>query len=64
VHPSLHDCVHARHPDAGLDDLDALGLQDGVEGGRVADVPVADQEHHPGALLDPVAHLLFCWSGA
>jgi hypothetical protein len=30
LHPALHDRVHAGHADAGGDDLDALGLEDGM----------------------------------
>src|SRR4051794_23877606 len=42
-HPALHDRVHARDADAGLHDGDALGVEDRVEGVRVAAVTVADQ---------------------
>jgi hypothetical protein len=31
LHPTFHDRVHAGNADAGGDDLDALGLEDGVE---------------------------------
>jgi len=65
-HPALHDRVHARHPHAGQNDLDAGVVQDGVEARRVLGVAVSDQvsdrgsgvlEVHdqvPGGLGNPV----------
>jgi hypothetical protein len=47
--PAFNDRVHARYPDAGSDDLDALVGEDGVKAGRVAHLALADQVLHPGS---------------
>jgi hypothetical protein len=63
---AFHDRIHTRHPDTGLDDLDADAMQDGVESRQVLGVAVPDQvsdrgscvlEFHDqvaGGLVDPV----------
>jgi hypothetical protein len=43
LYPALRDRIHAGDTDAGRDDPDALGFEDGVEGAGVLAVAVFDQ---------------------
>ena len=43
LHPPFSDRVHAGNADAGKDDLDAFGLQDGVERAGVFAITIPDQ---------------------
>ena len=44
AHSAFHDRVRPGCLDRCLDDLDALGLEDGIEGAGELGIPVADQE--------------------
>jgi hypothetical protein len=43
LHPPFGDRVHPRNADAGKDDLDAFGLEDGIERAGVFAVTIPDQ---------------------
>ena len=47
--PAFHDRVHSWRLNSGPDDSDASGLEDLVERGGEAGVPVMQNELHPGA---------------
>jgi hypothetical protein len=62
---ALADGVDARGLDRGLDDPDGVATEDGVEGGGVFGVAIADEELDRGGAVGEfrreVAGLLACW---
>ena len=54
AHPAFHDRVRSGCLDRCLDDLDALGLEDGIEGAGELGIPVAEQEPELAGLVAEV----------
>src|SRR5258708_1256728 len=54
--PAFHDRVHSWRLNSGADDPDASGLEDGVERGGEAGVPVIQDEFHARPCISQVPH--------
>jgi hypothetical protein len=54
-HPTLHDRVHARHPDAAEHDVGAFVLGNGAEQGRGLPIRVSDEAPRDGRGNAPTA---------